>query len=347
MDHLPLANDGSVVETFLSGIAFSSNEVDQNANELLGFKKGLGIKSQVEVVFKVRTQHRGVMLVASATPNFFVPEDLRFLEAVARWIGLVVGRSELVEQIQYKDSEQDQDKVARELLTIMAHDLRNYLQPLRGRLDLIMERAQREGREKDIRDVESNLHTLDALARGISDVVDITRLNQGVLALTPVPVDLKKIIGDAVTAFAAKSLPLSVRMPGEVLVTADPQRLQQTLETMLLYMNSLSAEPVEMTIDVSIEERADGPWVLLSVSVAGLALPDVSDTMVRPFISSSHATQLGVRLYLASQIALAHHGTLTLHSTNVQEVQLTLAFPVEEEELVVRGENKITFTRSV
>jgi two-component system, OmpR family, sensor kinase len=41
---------------------------------------------------------------------------------------------------------------AEELLTIMAHDLRNYLTPLKGRLELMERRAHRERREQDVHD---------------------------------------------------------------------------------------------------------------------------------------------------------------------------------------------------
>jgi two-component system, OmpR family, sensor kinase len=46
--------------------------------------------------------------------------------------------------------EQGRRLAAEELLTIMAHDLRNYLTPLKGRLELMERRAHREGREQDV-----------------------------------------------------------------------------------------------------------------------------------------------------------------------------------------------------
>lgn len=339
MDRLPLANGGSVVEVFLSGVSAFTTHADRDPNELLGIKVGLDVKSQMASVFKVQTHHRGVVLAASATPDFFLPGDLWFLEAIARWVGLVVGRGELVERM--KEKHVEQERVAEELLTIMTHELRNYLQPLGGRLDLMMERARREGREKDVRDAESSIHTLNLLARGISDVVDIARLNQGVFALTPVSMNMKEIVQEVVMAFAVEHVPLSVRSPREVILTADPQRVRQALETMLLYVVSSSSKPAEISVEVSIERRRDGPWVLLSVKTVGSALPHVSGSLLHPFFVSSHSTQLGVQLYLTKQIALAHHGTLTIDAPNHDETRLTLTFPVEEEELVVRGEDEI------
>ncbi len=341
MNRLPLANGGSAVEVFLSGVPFLTGHADQIPNEPRGIIAGLGIKSQLDVVFRVQTRHRGVVLAASATPDFFTENDLHFLEAIARWVGHVVGRSELVEQIKQQDVEQDQKRTTEELLTIMTHELRNFLQPLRGRLDLILERAKREGREKDIRDAESSLHTLNLLARGISDVVDIARLNQGMFAVHPVPMNLKEVVQDVVKTFATRSVPLTLRFPQDLIVTADPLRVRQAFETMLLYAVYASPKAAEISVDVSIERRTDGPWVLLGVKSVGSAKPGISESQLRAFVASSHSTQLGVQLYLTNQIALAHDGIFTIDSATNHACVLTLAFPIEEEELIVRGEDEL------
>ncbi|GLV59229.1 hypothetical protein KDH_60560 [Dictyobacter sp. S3.2.2.5] len=346
MDRLPLANGGSTVEVFLSGIALFNNHVDQDPNELLGIKGGLGVKSQMATVFKVQTQHRGVLLVASTKPDFFLPGDLRFLEVIARWVGLMVGRNELAEQMEQKNIEHDQEGVAKELLTMMIHELRNYLQPLRGRLDLLTERARREGREKDRHDAESGLHTLEMLTRGISDILDIARLTQGVFAITPVPMNITQMVQDVVATFAHRPILFTVQAPGQVILRADPQRVQQAFETMLLYMLSSPAQPEEVTIDISTEIRIDGPWALLSIRANGLAMPHISSDLLQPFVVNVPSLQLGVQLYLAGQIARAHGGTLMIHSTDDQETQFTLALPVEEEELIVSGGNENTDTQN-
>ncbi len=336
MDRMPLANGGSAVEVFLSGNPYFNNHVDQDPNELIGVKVGLDIKSQIATVFKVQTQHRGVVLVSSGTPDFFSPQDLRFLEAVARWVGIVVGRAELIERIKHKEVEPNQQLVAEELLTIMTHDLRNYLTPLRGRLDLLEERARQEGREKDVRDVESSIHTLNLLARGISDLLDIARLNQGLFAINPQPMNVVEMVQEVVTAFDAKDIPISVQAPKEVILTADSERVQQALEHLLGYVVSQTSKQTEIIVDVSIERRTDGPWLLLIVKNVGSVLPQQFGSLFQPFIVNSQSTNLGLGLYLTNQIAQAHQGTLTIDSPNDHETWLILAFPVEEEELIVR-----------
>lgn len=233
MDRLPLANGGCTVEVFLSGNSLIMGHADQEPDELTGIKVGLGVKSQIATVFQVHTQHRGVLLAASAKPDFFSEQDLRFLEGVARWVGIVLDRAELTEQMRHEAVEQGQRLAAEELLTIMAHDLRNYLTPMKGRIELIERRARREERMDDVRDARAATHTLNMLERVISDLLDVARLNQGIFVITPHPLNLVDLVQEVVAAFHSSEHPVYVHTPAEVVLYADAARIRQLLENLL------------------------------------------------------------------------------------------------------------------
>lgn len=182
LDRLPMANGGRVVDVFLTGTSYITGHADQDPEELPGIRVGLGVRSSAITVLEVGTQHRGVLLASSATLEFFSEQDLRFLEAVAGWLGIVLHRAELIERMKQEAVEQGRRLAAEELLTIMAHDLRNYLTPLKGRLTLVEWRARRDNREQDVRDADAANHTLRLLERVISDLLDLARLNQGIFS---------------------------------------------------------------------------------------------------------------------------------------------------------------------
>src|SRR6266516_716501 len=216
MDRLLLMNGGRLVEVFLTGVPYFTGHADQDAEELVGVKVGLGVKSEIATVFKVETQHRGALLASSSVPEFFSEHDLHFLQAVARWIGIVIHRAELVERARRELIEQGRRLAAEELLTIMAHDLRNYLTPLKGRIELLGRRALREGREQDTRDVSAVNHTLGLLERVIADLLDVARLNQGIFAINAQPMNLMELVQDVVAAFRTADRPIHVHTPVEV-----------------------------------------------------------------------------------------------------------------------------------
>jgi two-component system, OmpR family, sensor kinase len=97
LDRLPLANGSPPVTVFQTGAPYLTGHVDQDPDQPRGVVDGLGARSQLDVALVVNGERRGVLAVMSAEPERFSNRDLRFLEAVAGWIGLVTHRAELFE----------------------------------------------------------------------------------------------------------------------------------------------------------------------------------------------------------------------------------------------------------
>ena len=92
LDRLPLAQGGRTVEVFRTGRSHRTEHADQDADEVSGLAKDLGVRSSLAVPLEVAGVRRGVLLASSATPAAFSEADLEFLESVARWIGLTAAR---------------------------------------------------------------------------------------------------------------------------------------------------------------------------------------------------------------------------------------------------------------
>jgi DNA-binding CsgD family transcriptional regulator len=93
LDRLPIADGGWTVEVFRSGRSHLTRNADREPGEVPGIVEGLGVRSSINVPLEVAGERRGVLLASSATPGFFAERDLRFVEAVARWVGLVAYRT--------------------------------------------------------------------------------------------------------------------------------------------------------------------------------------------------------------------------------------------------------------
>ena len=334
MGRLLLVNGGRLVEVFQTGVPYLTGHADQDSEELVGMKVGLGVKSEIATVFEVEAQHRGVLLASSSTPEFFSEQDLRFLQAVACWVGIAIHRAESVECQRQAAVEQGRRLAAEELLTIMAHDLRNYLTPLKGRLERLERRARREGREQDLHDATATLNILNRLGWVISDLLDVARLNQGIFTIHPQPINLVDLVQQVVPAFSRPETPIHVHAPQEVVLSADPDRLRQVLENLLANAVKYAPDHTPIEVQVDRERRADGLWMLLTVSNTGPGiLAELRQHLLRPFVAGMTSTGLGLGLYLANRIAAAHRGTLTVDSPQGQGVQVTLALPMEDEHL--------------
>ena len=97
LDRFPLANGTPPATVFQTGAPYFTGHADQDPEQPRGVIDGLGVRSQIDVGLEVNQERRGVLAVVSAEPERFSTRDLRFLEAVAGWIGLVTHRAELFE----------------------------------------------------------------------------------------------------------------------------------------------------------------------------------------------------------------------------------------------------------
>ena len=135
-------------------------------------------------------------MIASLQPDWFTPEDVRFAESIVAWVGVVTHKAEMAQEIARTAAEQGRRAVAEELVTVLAHDLRNFVSPISARLELMRRRASNHGRERDVRDCQAGQRTVDRLNRLISDLLDVARLDRGVLNLDVQPINLAEVARD-------------------------------------------------------------------------------------------------------------------------------------------------------
>jgi signal transduction histidine kinase len=198
---------------------------------------------------------------------------------VARWIGLVAERAELASRLAAEAAESARQTTAEELIAVLAHDLRNHLSVLRGRLDLLKRQAQRAGHHEYLRAADAGLAATDQLGKLVADLLDSERLARGLFSLRPEAVNLVALVQEAV--------------------------------------NSIDTEPVggQVTIDVAREQRGGVDGARVSVHDQGPGVPaELVPRLFQRFTRGPTSAGIGLGLFLASQIAAAHAGTLTLDS---------------------------------
>ena len=93
-------------------------------------KQGLKIRSKLGVPLLIAGVRRGMVMIASLQPDWFTPEDVRFAESIVAWVGVVTHKAEMAQEIARTAAEQGRRAVAEELVTVLAHDLRNFVSPI-------------------------------------------------------------------------------------------------------------------------------------------------------------------------------------------------------------------------
>jgi DNA-binding CsgD family transcriptional regulator len=115
MHRLPLVAGGRSAVVFETGEPYMTGRADLDAVELAGITDGLGVRSELLCPIECNGQRRGVLSAVSAKPDLFMDRDLAFLTAASSWIGMVMHRTELVEQIARESVQQGRREVAEEL----------------------------------------------------------------------------------------------------------------------------------------------------------------------------------------------------------------------------------------
>lgn len=213
-------------------------------------------------------------------------------------------------------SEQELRAVAefREMfIGILGHDLRSPLGALMMNSETMVRRRQLD--EHDAQAVARILRSGERMTRMIAQLLDLTRARLGGgFPLEPAPTDLGAICQHVVEEFEPTSMQLKV--DGDLTGTWDRDRLAEVLSNLA----GNAAEHRERGTSVSVRAHAEAAEVLVEVSNQGPPIPaDLLPHLFEPFRRARQREKspngnLGLGLYIAHQIVLAHGGTLEAHS---------------------------------
>jgi two-component system OmpR family sensor kinase len=329
LHRLPLSNGGNASYTFRTGEPHHSGHVDQDPNELLGIREGLGVRSAMGVPLDVDEIRRGVVQVDSAQPEWFPAEDIEFLKAVAHWIGMVLHRAEMTERIAREVAEETRRVAADELIAVLAHDLRAPLTPVRGYLDMIVREAEKGGHPTYLTYARSALRGTGRLLRMIDNLLDAARLDQGLFVVVPEAVDIASLMRETALLLQTPQHPIEVVGDEAIVVECDSHRIQQVIENLVSNALRHSPDDAPVVLEGRCEQHEGKTWAVVTVQDKGTGIPaEILPQIFTRFARGKSTHGLGLGLYLARGIAEAHKGTLTVESKLGTGATFRLALPV-------------------
>jgi signal transduction histidine kinase len=338
LDRQPIANGGRMAQVFLTGEPHFNGDVQNDDKELIGIRGELGVRSQVAVPLQIGDVRRGVLAAQSTQADYFAERDLLFLRAVSRWVGNMVQRIELAERTAAAAVVEGRRMAAEELVTVLAHDLRNYLAPIRGRVEMLHRRAARDGHDQTLHDAVELRKSVDRLGRLVSDLLDIARIDQGLFELTFEPTDVAVLVRETAAGLEVPGTSIEVDVPAQVRVVADASRVRQAVEN--LVANAVQHAPAGTRVRIHVApEQCDGESsAVIIVSDQGPGIdPKLLPRLFDRFARSSESAGLGIGLFLAREIAEAHGGRVEVTSSAVTGTQFRLVLPMEQARRNVRN----------
>lgn len=162
-----------------------------------------------------------------------------------------------------------------EFLSIAAHELRTPLTTLSAHAQIALRRLQQDGdldRERLLQSLEAVRHQTDGLARLITQLMDLSRIEAGMLPLELEQADLTALVENAAASARVRASrhAISVKAPRSLRALFDPLRLEQVLTNLLDNAIKYGAEdgPIELVLSKPARGRVE-----LAVRDHGAGIP--------------------------------------------------------------------------
>ncbi len=329
LDRLPVVAGGRFAAVFTTGVEFMTGHAEADQVELPGIVRELGVRSSIVVPLDIAGERRGVLALASTVPDAFGEHLLRFARSAARWTGTVAHRAEILERLAAEATERGRREAAEELITVVAHDLRNFIAPIHARIVLMKQRAMREQATAYQRDAELAQKSLNGLTQLLSALLDVSRIDQGLFEVQLAPTELVGLVREVAAGIGTPDVPIAVQGEPEILAEADPPRLRQALENLL--SNAVKHSPPGVPVLAEVSVMSEGPGLSrarVRIEDRGPGMDaDLAARAFTRFARGARSSGLGLGLYLAREIVRAHGGTLELDTAPGKGARFLITLP--------------------
>jgi two-component system, chemotaxis family, sensor kinase Cph1 len=195
------------------------------------------------------------------------------------------------------------------LLAMLGHDLRDPLATISMAAHVLEQGGEQQSLSQRIQVSSGRMQRL------INQVLDMSRVQGGVgLSVAPVPTDLIRLVSDILDEMrtANPDTVFDVDLPESATASVDPDRMGQVIANLL----SNARNHGEAGAAVHLTLSSDGNRAVITVRNRAKAIsPEVAGDLFSPFKrSAASATQnrtgLGLGLFIAHEIVVAHRGSL-------------------------------------
>jgi two-component system, OmpR family, sensor histidine kinase KdpD len=276
-------------------------------------------------------------LVARGQP--LAAEDRRLVEAFAAQAAIALRQERLAEQAAAVKPLTEADRLRTALLSAVSHDLRT---PLASAKAAVTSLRSHDVHFSDA-DRDELLATadesLDRLVRLVENLLDMSRLQAGVLGTHPEPMSVAEAVAKAVDDLGAAAGTVDIHIPDELAeIYADPALVERILVNLL--SNALRHSPADQPPVITASEHAGTIEIRVIDHGPGIPVAD-RDRVFLPFQRLGDRTNdagVGLGLALSRGLAEAMGGTLDPETTPGGGLTMALRLPSADAVMAARGD---------
>ncbi|MFI6391483.1 DUF4118 domain-containing protein [Nonomuraea sp. NPDC050540] len=270
-------------------------------------------------------------LVLAARGGLLDASDRRVLESFAAEIAVALRQQRLEEEAEQAKPLAEADKMRTALLAAVSHDLRTPLASAKAAVESLLNDEidwSPEDRSELLATAEESLARLDRL---VANLLDMSRLQAGVLGVGLQAVALEEVVPRAVDDLG----PLRERVEGDISIElpeiiADPALLERVLVNLM--SNAVRYSPPGKKVIITGSWHGDHVEIRVIDRGPGIP-PDAHDRVFLPFQrlgDRDNHTGVGLGLALSRGLAEAMGGTLFPDETPGGGLTMILTMPIKE-----------------
>ncbi len=229
------------------------------------------------------------------------------------------------------------DQIKKNFISHVSHELKAPLASMQETTHLILECIPGPLTDKQKRLLELNLQSGKRLAQMIGNILDLSRLEAGIVAYDMQPCDLADLIHNVVMELSSQAREKSLRLLTDIqreplIVNCDPNRMVQLFSNLLENAIRFSSKGGAISVHArSVHEfprmpqsararmphkASAGGFALITISDSGPGIDDAhKETVFHTFHQTqrgrkSHGESLGLGLAISRAVVEAHAGTI-------------------------------------
>ncbi|OEF99661.1 hypothetical protein BHF71_07825 [Vulcanibacillus modesticaldus] len=327
----------SILSHMSDGVIATNDEgkiivVNQRALDIIGLKESLVKDKRIDEVFASLEfpEKEGTIFYKYESENEIKVLKMTFnmMHHIHRGkIGVIIVVHDVTE-------EQKLEQMRKDFVANVSHELRTPLTTIKSYLEALEDGI--EDPELANRFIKVASHETDRMIRLVTDLLQLSRLDEEKTRLNKSYVSIKEMIEDVVDRFSfkckQKSIDVSVKIPKYLpKILVDRDKIDQVLDN--LFSNAIKySEKGKITVSVRLEQEK----LYVEVADTGIGIPKkhLSRLFERFYrVDKARSREMGgtgLGLSIAKEIVKAHHGEIFIESEINKGTKIAFYIPMSE-----------------
>ncbi|GAB4571228.1 MAG: hypothetical protein Kow0077_07400 [Anaerolineae bacterium] len=273
----------------------------------------------------------------------------RMLETLTEQIAIAVRNAQLFAEAQdARKLAEEASRIKSQFLASMSHELRTPLNAILNFTEFVLDGALGPVNEEQVATLAKVIDSAEHLLSLINDILDVTKIEVGMMSLLVEPYDLARLIksveasGHALLRTRRRDVTLSVSIPENLpTMIGDRRRVRQVLLNLL-------ANAVKFTEEGEIRLRvaAQDQEVHLVVEDTGVGIDPQEQAVIFEYFRQAQAGLMaeggaGLGLPICKYLVEAHGGSIAVRSTPGQGTVVEVILPIDARPFIARDSSSV------